>query len=158
MSFRLNLREAVYRFFGQVSRAGRYGANAASPRFMSAGCAAVLFVTAVLAPSPSYAHHSGAMFDYDKSVTLAGTVKLFQWTNPHCWIELAVPGKDGAIEDWSVEMGAPLQLYQGGWKPGTLKAGDEITVVVRPNRDSSMKSGLFVSAVDSDGRPLGKQP
>jgi hypothetical protein len=125
---------------------------------MSIASAAVLVVASMLGAAPSHAHHSGAMFDYDKSVTLAGTVKQFQWTNPHCWIELSVPGKDGVVEEWSVEMGAPLQLYQGGWKPGTLKPGDEIKVVIRPNRDPSMKSGLFVSAVDHDGRPLGKQP
>ncbi len=95
------------------------------------------------------------MFDYDKSVTLVGTVKLFQWTNPHCWIELSVPGEKGT-EDWSVEMGAPLQLYQGGWKPGTLKPGDEIKVVVRPTRDGTAKAGLFVSATRSDGTVLGK--
>src|SRR5215510_5034487 len=89
-------------------------------------CALALVTTATLAPARSHAHHSGAMFDYDRSITLAGTVKQFQWTNPHCWIELSVPGKDGTVEDWSVEMGAPLQLYQGGCKPGTLKAGDEI--------------------------------
>lgn len=98
------------------------------------------------------------MFDYDQSVTLVGTVKQFQWTNPHCWIELSVPGKNGAVEEWSVEMGAPLQLYQGGWKPGTLKPGDEIKVVIRPTRDAAIKAGLFVSAVGVDGRVLGKQP
>jgi len=112
--------------------------------------AAVAFVAA-----PLQAHHSGAMFDYDKSVTLAGTVKQFQWTNPHCWIELSVGGDNGA-EDWSVEMGAPLQLYQGGWKPGTLKPGDEIKVVVRPTRDGTTKAGLFVSATRADGSVLGK--
>jgi uncharacterized protein DUF6152 len=104
-----------------------------------------------------HAHHSGAMFDYDKSVTLAGTVKQFQWTNPHCWIELSVPGEKGA-EDWSVEMGAPLQLYQGGWRPGTLKPGDEIKVVVRPPREGTTKAGLFVSATRGDGTVLGKAP
>jgi hypothetical protein len=117
----------------------------------------VLVAASLIGAAPSHAHHSGAMFDYDKSVTLAGTVKQFQWTNPHCWIEMSVRGEKG-VEEWSVEMGAPLQLYQGGWKPGTLKAGDEIKVVIRPNRDPSMKSGLFVSAVDSGGQPLGKKP
>jgi hypothetical protein len=106
-------------------------------------------------PVPSYAHHSGAMFDYDKSVTLVGTVKQFQWTNPHCWIELSVHGDKGA-DDWSVEMGAPLQLYQGGWKPGTLKPGDEIKVVIKPTRDGTQKAGLFVSATRADGSVLGK--
>jgi hypothetical protein len=111
--------------------------------------------TGFLWSAPGLAHHSGAMFDYDKSVTLAGKVKQFQWTNPHCWIELSVTGEKGT-EDWSVEMGAPLQLYQGGWKPGTLKPGDEIKVVVRPTRDGTAKAGLFVSATRADGTVLGK--
>ena len=120
--------------------------------------ARVAGLLAALGAAPVFAHHSGAMFDYDRSVTLVGTVKQFQWTNPHCWIELSVPGKNGTVEEWSVEMGAPLQLYQGGWKPGTLRPGDEIRVVIRPNRDASVKAGLFVSATGSDGRVLGKQP
>jgi hypothetical protein len=117
--------------------------------------ATVGLVVAAAVAARLYAHHSGAMFDYDKSVTLAGTVKQFQWTNPHCWIELSVAGSNGT-EDWSVEMGAPLQLYQGGWKPGTLKPGDEIKVVVRPTRDGTTKAGLFVSATRADGSALGK--
>lgn len=116
---------------------------------------AVLIAAATLSVASAHAHHSGAMFDYDKSVTLVGTVKQFQWTNPHCWIELSVPGASGA-EDWSVEMGAPLQLYQGGWKPGTLKPGDEIKVVIRPTRDGTTKAGLFVSAAGADGHVFGK--
>jgi hypothetical protein len=118
---------------------------------------AAFALAGVLCSAPLQAHHSGAMFDYDKAVTLAGTVKQFQWTNPHCWIELSVPGEKGA-EDWSVEMGAPLQLYQGGWKPGTLKPGDEIKVVVRPTRDGTQRAGLFVSATRADGSVLGKSP
>jgi hypothetical protein len=125
-------------------------------QFARAARAAVAIAAAAFIVAPLHAHHSGAMFDYDKSLTLAGTVKQFQWTNPHCWIELSVPGERGA-EDWSVEMGAPLQLYQGGWKPGTLKPGDEIKVVVRPTRDSTQKAGLFVSAARADGTVLGKQ-
>ena len=124
-------------------------------RFARAARAAVAIAAAASVVGPLHAHHSGAMFDYDKSLTLAGTVKQFQWTHPHCWIELSVPGEKGA-ENWSVEMGAPLQLYQGGWKPGTLKPGDEIKVVVRPVRDGTQKAGLFVSAARADGTVLGK--
>jgi hypothetical protein len=126
-----------------------------SSQVARAAHAALAIFVATLVVAPLHAHHSGAMFDYDKSLTLAGTVKQFQWTNPHCWIELSVQGKDGA-EDWSVEMGAPLQLYQGGWKPGTLKPGDEIKVVVRPTREGTTKAGLFVSASRADGSLLGK--
>jgi hypothetical protein len=106
-----------------------------------------------LAISQPYAHHSGAIFDDGKSTTLTGTVKAFQWTNPHCWIQVLVPGEGGSIE-WSVEMGSPSQLYRGGLRPGSLKPGDRITVVVHPMRDGS-NGGLFVSAVGPDGNALG---
>src|SRR5215510_10290906 len=69
-------------------------------------------------PLPAAAHHSGAMFDDTKSVTLVGTVKVFQWTNPHCWIQLLVPDKSGTVE-WSVELGAPFEVYRAGLRPST---------------------------------------
>ena len=110
---------------------------------------------AVLTALPVAAHHSGAMFDDQKSITLVGTVRLFQWTNPHCWIQLVVPAQEGSAE-WSVEMGAPMELYRNGWRPGTLKVGDKITVVIHPMRDGST-GGLYVSAIAADGTPYGKR-
>lgn len=101
------------------------------------------------------AHHSGAMFDDTKSITLTGTVKQFQWTNPHCWIQLLVPAQNGPSVEWSVELGAPFELFRTGMRPTTLKAGDKITVVVRPIRDGS-RAGLFVSATGPDGKPFGQ--
>jgi hypothetical protein len=112
-----------------------------------------LSVVALLFALPVAAHHSGAMFDDAKSMTLTGTVKAFQWTNPHCWIQVAVPGETGTVE-WSVEMGAPIELFRGGWKPGTLKAGDRITVTIHPMRNG-VPGGLYVSATlagDCSGR------
>ena len=113
----------------------------------------VAALTVGLLASPALAHHSGAIFDDEKSTTIAGTVKSFQWTNPHCWIQVLVPGEAGPVE-WSVEMGSPSQLYRGGLRPGSLKPGDKITVVVHPMRDGT-NGGLFVSAVGPDGKTLG---
>jgi hypothetical protein len=105
---------------------------------------------------PVAAHHSGAMFDDKATVTLSGTVKEFQWTNPHCWIQLVVPATQGgqAVE-WSVEMGAPFELFRTGLRPKTLKPGDKLTVLVHPMRDGT-HAGLFMSATGSDGKPIGK--
>jgi hypothetical protein len=103
---------------------------------------------------PALAHHSGAMFDDKLSVTLAGTVKQFQWTNPHCWIQVLVADKSGPVE-WSVEMGSPSQLFRGGWRPTSVHVGDKIAVVVHPMRDGT-KGGLFVSATHEDGTSYGK--
>jgi hypothetical protein len=99
-----------------------------------------------------FAHHSGALFEAQKTKTLSGTVRAFQWTNPHCWIQIVVPGQGDPIE-WSVELGSPSQLYNLGWKPRTLKPGDKIVVVVHPTRDGT-NGGIFVSATDGEGKPL----
>ncbi len=109
----------------------------------------------ILAPQ-AFAHHSGAIFEDQKSTTLSGTVKAFQWTNPHCWIQLMVAGEQGSTE-WSVEMGSPSQLFHGGWKPKSVQPGDKITVVVHPMRDGTT-AGLFVSATFADGKAIGAQP
>ncbi len=50
--------------------------------------------------------------------------------------------------------GFAVATVPGGWKPGTLEAGDKITVVIHPMRDGT-KGGLFVSAVGADGKPIG---
>ena len=112
----------------------------------------VIGIVSLLTALSSGAHHSAAMFDEQKSVTLQGTVKLFQWTNPHCWIQILVSGPREPTE-WSVEMGSPAQLYNKGWKPGTLKAGDKIIVVIHPLRDGT-DGGVFVWATDAAGNPL----
>lgn len=112
-------------------------------------------IAALLEASPSMAHHSGVMFDQEKQITLSGSVKQFQWTNPHCWIQVIVDSGDTTTE-WSVQMGAPTELFRGGWRPGTLKAGDQIRVVIHPAR-TDVKAGMFISATDSSGKPLGKK-
>jgi hypothetical protein len=117
-------------------------------RCSNALLAALMSLVAIQAP----AHHSGAMFDDQKSITLIGTVNAFQWTNPHCWIQVLVPGPQGSVE-WSVEMGSPSLLLRGGWKPRILKVGDPIAVVIHPMRDGT-KGGLFVSAAHVDGTPI----
>jgi len=100
------------------------------------------------------AHHSGAMFDAQKSITLQGTVRLFQWTNPHCWIQLLVPSAAGTTE-WSIEMGSNGNLYRNGWRASTLSAGERITVIIHPVRDGTA-AGQFVSATAADGSYLGR--
>ena len=109
---------------------------------------------------PAFAHHSHAMFDLEKQVTLTGTVKEFEWNNPHCWIQVLVPDlKDPNAPpvEWGIEMGAPIQLIRHGWKPSSLKPGDKITVVVNPLRDGR-PGGQIVSAIGPDGKPIGAVP
>ena len=109
---------------------------------------------AALMATGAEAHHSAAMFDKSKTVTLTGAVREMQWTSPHCWIQLLVPG-DAGTGEWSIEMGAPFELIRNGLRRSSLKPGDKITVVINPTRSGSM-GGLFVSAVDGNGLPIGK--
>ena len=109
---------------------------------------------AALMATGAEAHHSAAMFDKSKTVTLTGAVREMQWTSPHCWIQLVVPG-DAGTGEWSIEMGAPFELIRNGLRRSSLKPGDKITVVINPTRSGSM-GGLFVSAIDANGLPIGK--
>ena len=109
-------------------------------------------VSAALFALPCAAHHSSAIFDAKRSITLHGTVKLFQWTNPHCFIQVLVPAHSAPAE-WSVEMGSPSQLYRNGWRPGTLQPGEKVTIVIHPTKDGR-KGGEFVSGTGPSGAPF----
>jgi len=100
------------------------------------------------------AHHSFAMFDRSHDVVLKGTVREFQWTNPHSFIELDVVGPQGAVAAYSIEMNSPNNLTRQGWKSGSLKAGDKVLLTMNPLRDGS-KGGLFVAVQLPDGSVLG---
>lgn len=122
--------------------------------------AALLGVVTSLAASVASAHHSAAMFDASRELTLAGTVKEFQWMSPHCWIQLLVsdPAAPSAEPvEWGIEMDNPLGLSRHGWKPGSLKPGDKIVVVAHPLRDGS-RGGQVVSVTRADGTPVGNAP
>ena len=111
--------------------------------------AGVLTATSILS-----AHHSPAMFDMQKRVTLTGTVREFQWTNPHSYIQLLVKDKAGREVEWSLEMAAPTYLYNNGWRPSTLKRGDRIAATIAPLVKGT-PGGLVISVTTTDGRKLG---
>jgi hypothetical protein len=119
-------------------------------------CAAVVIV-GVLGGAQVFAHHSFAMFDTGKRVTLIGTVTAFEWTNPHVYIEMDVPDDKGAVKHWSVELGSPSILQQGGWKFSDVKAGDKLTAVINPLRNGDA-GGLLTQVTLKDGRVLGNGP
>src|SRR5688500_18776645 len=99
------------------------------------------------------AHHSFAMFDTAKPVTLAGVVTAFEWTNPHAYIEMDVKGATGAPAHWSLELGSTSILMRAGWKFNTLKKGDQVTAIVSPLR-SGEPGGLLNRITLPDGRVL----
>ncbi len=103
---------------------------------------ALMACGAALVTGPASAHHSFAMFDRDKEVTIVGTVKEFQWTNPHSWIQVNVPNKAGKMVEWSIEGGSPNIMVRQGWKRDIMKAGDKVTVVLNPMKDGSPGGSL----------------
>jgi hypothetical protein len=115
---------------------------------------AVATAVAALAASPAaLAHHSFAMFDANKSLSATATVKEFQWGSPHTWLELIVLDESKAEKPLSLELTTISGLLRNGWKPGTLKPGDRVTVTYHPMRDGT-PAGQLVEAVTEDGRTL----
>ena len=108
-----------------------------------------------LLAAPALAHHSFAMFDATKTLTMSGTVKEFEWTNPHVWIQVEAAGANGAKEEWSIEGGGPNSLSRQGWRPSSFKFGMPVTLRVNPMRDGT-HGGLFVGAKFADASTLGR--
>ena len=97
------------------------------------------------------AHHSFAMFDQTKHVEIQGVVKDYQWSQPHVWLDLMVPNKQGGEPvRWGLESQSPAILYRRGWKPDTFKVGDKIVVDVFPMKDGSA-GGQMLRATLPDG-------
>jgi len=86
----------------------------------------------------TFSHHGFvSWFDMSRSVTVKGTVRNFDWTNPHAYIFLDVKNGKGAVEKWRVELGAIGMLARAGWRRDTLKPGDEITAIGNPAKDGT---------------------
>ena len=113
-------------------------------------------VATMLTASSAFAHHSFAMFDQSKLVTIQGTVKEFRWTNPHVFIQVMVINDSGTEDEWSIEMTSPEQLARVGWRPGTIKPGDKVILNIHPMHDG--KGGQYVSGTGPAGPLAGTPP
>jgi hypothetical protein len=120
---------------------------------LTAAFAALALAAGVAAPA--LAHHSFAMFDFQASKTVTGTVEQFDWTNPHTFIWLQVPTSagNGVTERYGFEGMSPNYLGRRGWTKSTLKPGDKVTVTYHPLKDGS-KGGTYQKVMLSDGKEL----
>jgi|SRR4051794_12535506 len=98
------------------------------------------------------AHHSFARFDAQRQVTVQGTVKNFQWTNPHSWIMLVVERR-GRSEQWAIELPGASGLVRQGWMPKTIISGMVVTTTIHPLRDGT-NGGQFLDVKLPDGTVL----
>jgi hypothetical protein len=112
---------------------------------------------AMLGAAPAVSHHSGAMFEPEKVITLSGTVKEFEYTNPHSWLYIVVRDAAGTQTLWGFEAEGPSALMRAGIKHNSLSPGDEVTVRARPLRDGR-PGGAWVTVTKSDGTVLNPHP
>lgn len=118
-------------------------------RMILAGATAA---AAAAVAAPALAHHSYAMFDGEKTLTIEGTVKELQWSNPHIWLEVKVASGPTA-GDWSFE-GGPIQaLKRIGWSNEIVKPGDKISVTIHPLKNGS-KGGALMWVVLPSGQTI----
>ena len=125
---------------------------------MNARIAALATAVLLLAATAAQSHHSFAMFDHEKKITVSGVLKEFEWTNPHCWLHVNVTdAATGRVADWAFEMGSVGQVAAAGWKADTVKPGDRITIDAYPMKDGS-RGGQYQGAKLADGRTFGPTP
>lgn len=118
---------------------------------------ALAATAAVVGAGGAFAHHSTAMFDMNKSVVLNGTVKEFQWTNPHTWIVFDVPNGNGGVDEYGIEGMSPNYLARNGWDKHTLSSGDKVELTIHPLKDGR-KGGFNISVKLPDGRMMYNLP
>ncbi|MGB6451199.1 MAG: DUF6152 family protein [Steroidobacteraceae bacterium] len=113
--------------------------------------ASMLGIIALACGGSARAHHSFAMFDIRQEQTLTGTIKEFQWTNPHTWVWIDVPAASGgAVEEWGIEGMSPNFLGRRGWTRDTLKPGDKVSIVIHPVK-GGRKGGSFLRVTLANG-------
>lgn len=117
-----------------------------------------LLAAAMLAVLPASAHHSAAMFDQSALLILKGALLSFSYMNPHSWISIeGSPAGTAEASRWDVEATSPSTLASIGLTAEVLKAGDRVTVAIRPLRDGR-HGGSMVFLIGPDGNSYGAKP
>ncbi len=101
--------------------------------------------------APAAAHHSHAMFDMTKEVTITGTVTNYSYRNPHVFLHLDVKDQKGEVTSWAVEMSNISNMQSRGIYLSTFKPGDVVTVKINPLRDGRL-GGNYTSVTAADGK------
>jgi hypothetical protein len=105
--------------------------------------------------SSALAHHSFAMFDNSRNLSITGTVRALEWSNPHIWLWIDVVGDDGKVVSYGFEGAAPGEMgRQSGWNKRIVAKGDKVTVQYRPLKDGRA-GGSLGQVTRADGTPVG---
>ena len=123
--------------------------------------ATVLAVAGVLLLSvPLSAHHGGAAYDTDKTITVKGTVTDYIWANPHVFVKVDVKDDSGNVAHWIVEAQNPVSMMQISWTKNTFKAGDQVEIDAMPAKNGNPVAFLGSSSPTAPRRRIvinGKQ-
>ncbi len=117
--------------------------------------AAAMTVACASGSGPAAAHHSTAMFDASRTVTLSGTVKEFKLLNPHSWLMLDVADAQGATVTWRIEAAGPYALSRIGIKPGVVSPGATATVTINPMKNGASEGNLKTVTVGAQEFRIG---
>jgi len=90
------------------------------------------------------AHHSRAMYNSEELVSVEGVVTNVEWRNPHMWITLDVPGRNGKTESWGFEGSGAASMVASGISPQILKVGNRVKIIAHPPRDQSKRTAEFM--------------
>ena len=113
----------------------------------------VFAIAVLLSATPVLAHHSFAMFDHTRTLTLKGSVTKFQWTNPHAYLDIDVPESGGAVKHYTLEMTSINMLQRSGWRSNVVKAGDQVKAVMAPLL-SGQPAGLLLEVTLGNGKKM----
>ena len=114
--------------------------------------AVIAFAAVVIGTvTTGFAHHSAAMFEEKRTVTVEGVVTKFEYTNPHSWLWVNVTGADGKVVTWGFEAEGPSTLQRAGIRPSEFPAGTKLTITGRPMKDGR-PAAIWVNAVRADGK------
>ncbi|HXP81954.1 MAG TPA: DUF6152 family protein [Verrucomicrobiae bacterium] len=112
-----------------------------------------LLVGVFTVSAPVFAHHGNASYDYEKTITLKGTVTQWLWANPHCLLKFDVKDDKGEVQHWVTEASGPVDMLRIGWSSTALKTGDEITIDLMPSKNGT-PVGRIRQVTLSDGTVL----
>ncbi|HLJ14022.1 MAG TPA: DUF6152 family protein [Bryobacteraceae bacterium] len=120
-----------------------------------------LVLVAMLAVSvPAFAHHGGAAYDTDKTITVKGKVTDYMWSNPHVFVKVDVKDDSGNVAHWIVEAQNPVSMLQIGWSKNTFKPGDDVEIDAMPAKNGNPVAFLGSSSPTAPRRRIvinGKQ-
>ena len=124
------------------------------PQFKDNPIAAIGFVSLVLGPATTIAHHSAAPFDFTRRVVFEGLVKEIKVVNPHASFVLEVTDEERGTRDIEFEGMSASIFYRSGYFNGSVELGDVITVTIAP-RHTGEDGGFISSFVTAGGDEFG---